>query len=132
MIDKVKEEFLLDFPAPYLGPLLGRQGVHLKNLCQKHGITNIYLGKKDDRGKRPYIYMSPFPVSYEYVAGDDKVGGFRKALNNWASLVKEKRDKHALAVSVGTSSWCMCLSLAYNRENSSTLKGGTWQYIGER
>lgn len=89
----------------YLGPFIGARGVHLKSLCNKHGIDNVHFGGKDGQEEptrrcRVFIRTSPFTVSYEYAPEDSvKTKGFRQALDDWAGKVKEKREKHTLAVS---------------------------------
>ena len=85
-------------PTHYIGTLIGRNGVHLKKLCEEYNIDSVHLGEEIKHQRRHrvahFIYTSPVKVTYKYKSVNEKGHLFESALIKRAALVKENREKH--------------------------------------
>ena len=98
--------FYLDIPTTptqYIGTLIGKNGVHLKALCEKYNITSIHLGEERKKGGtrtgrrriRPvFIYSNPVKVTYQFESGKERVSLFEAALHEKVQEIKKKREQH--------------------------------------
>ena len=100
-----EEVFSLDIPVTpmtYIGTFIGKGGAALKALCLEYGVTGLQLGDKiqynimgrKSLSRMSYIESSPVRVCFKYETGNEKAAGFRKALEDRAKTVCEKRQKH--------------------------------------
>ena len=107
--DRVK----LDFPAIYLGLLMGRSGVHIKALCQQHKVAVHFTGEDGEegegKGKRPESRVAG-PVVWVVVKHElgSGVEEFKEHLKQKAGKVVEKRKKHEISVSGECVGDCVC------------------------
>ena len=98
--------FYLDIPTittQHIGTLIGKNGVHLKALCEKYNIISIHLGEEREKGgtqtgrrrNRPvFIYSNPVKVTYQFEPGKERVSLFEAALHEKAEEIKKKREQH--------------------------------------
>lgn len=96
--------FYLDLPVTptrYIGTLIGRNGIHLKKLCEDYDIVNVHLGEENARQGRSrklvqtsFIYTSPIKVMYQYHLTNERGHLFEIAFTKRASSVKVKQEKH--------------------------------------
>ena len=100
-----EEVFSLDIPVTpvtYIGTFIGKGGAALKALCLEYGVTGLHLGDellntikgRQRLSRMTCIHSSPVRVCFKYETGNEKAAEFRKALEDRAKAVCEKRQKH--------------------------------------
>ena len=95
----------LDFPAAYLGLLMGRSGTHIKALCQQHKVAVHFTGEEEGKGKESHVAGSAVWVVVKHKLGSS-IEEFKEQLKQNAEKVVKNRKKHEISVSgecVGSS-----------------------------
>ena len=102
----IEREFFIDIPVTptqYIGTLIGKNGTHLKKLCEAHGISSIHLGERTTSRKRiqnSLLYNTPVRVTYTVPVTHGKHDVFEKALHKRVTIIKKKRESHFEAVRI--------------------------------
>ena len=93
--DRVK----LDFPAAYLGLLMGVSGTHIKALCKQHEVTVHFTGEDEGKQKRKYPRVTGPAVwaVVKHLPGAS-VEEFKLELKQKAERVVKKRKEHESSV----------------------------------
>lgn len=88
----------LDFPAAYLGLLMGRSGTHIKALCQQHKVAVHFTGEEEGKGKESHVAGSAVWVVVKHKLGSS-IEEFKEQLKQNAEKVVKNRKKHEISVS---------------------------------
>ena len=93
--DRVK----LDFPAAYLGLLMGVSGTHIKALCKQHEVTVHFTGEDEGKQKRkdPRVTGPAVWAVVKHLPGAS-VEEFKLELKQKAESVVKKRKEHESSV----------------------------------
>ena len=95
----LQDRFKLDFPAAYLGLLVGVSGTHIKALCKQHEVTVHFTGEDEDEGKqnRKLVTGPAVWAVVKHLPGAS-VEEFKLELKQKAERVVAKRKEHESSV----------------------------------
>ncbi|KAL5467336.1 hypothetical protein EMCRGX_G031549 [Ephydatia muelleri] len=95
----LEDRMQLDFPAAYLGLLMGRSGTHIKALCQQHKVAVHFTGEEEGKGKESHVAGSAVWVVVKHKLGSS-IEEFKEQLKQNAEKVVKNRKKHEISVLV--------------------------------
>ena len=97
----LEEKMKLDFPAAYLGLLMGCSGKHIKALCKQHNVEVHFTGQDEgqQKGKEKHVTGPAIWAVVKHRPGTT-VEDFKMELKKKAEMIAAKRRLHDASVSI--------------------------------